>query len=117
MFDFNTSSGDQDVHDLQMRFKLRKCVCVCVRALHLHVYCRITYIPPMYPPPRPVDNEAVCILPGCGRKYDCPPKRCRRRSRGVTAYHIGSCQDPVKICAFVYFVTQVRQKRINGAWR
>jgi hypothetical protein len=38
-----------------------------VRALYLHIYCSITYIPPMYPPRRPVDNEAVCIL--CGEKY------------------------------------------------
>jgi hypothetical protein len=49
----NTSSGDQDVSQLRLRFDLRS----------------IFNIPPVYPPPRPVNNMSVCLLPGCGGKF------------------------------------------------
>jgi hypothetical protein len=40
---------DIDVCQLKMRFNMRDLV----------------NIPPVYPPPRPVSNQSICLLPGC----------------------------------------------------
>ncbi len=38
-------------------------------ALHLHLHCSICKIAPVYPPPRPVHDMTVCLVPGCGGLY------------------------------------------------